>query len=210
MKVIYWILGICLVIVSACVLYLVKTGIVMRAAPYIKPTNIESDPAIIGEHLYMRLFPDFQSARYVLWGVHPESEEVQITLSKIRELYEKQFRTTINMINAETATEQDVANCQTPCWVFFAPEKAHSLVPNEFVHEKIEKVTPMYFSITWVDFKNPEPVPQNCIDQKFLDLHCLKLVSLEDAQRRFKDHGQRYFFLRKYLDHDYFLFVRTP
>ena len=181
----------------------------MRAAPYIKPTTIDAEFHIVPEHLFLRLFPDLQNSRYVLWGVSMESPEVQKTVSGIQQYYEKEMKHPVHMLSADKATALDVANCKRPCWIFFAEDQAHELEANAFVDEKIRPITNDYISITWINFTKPEEVPQECIEQKRLDLHCMKWVSLRDAQKRFKDEGQRYFFLRKYLDHDYFLFVRT-
>jgi hypothetical protein len=61
-----------------------------------------------------------------------------------------------------------------------------------------------------VPFYNNELVPDLCENQKRLTIDCLIPLSVRDVKKKIKDPTQLYFFLRKYNDRDYFLFVQQP
>lgn len=208
MKTILSIIAASFVVIAACMLYLVKTGVVMRSAPYIKPTTIQQDIEIVAEQSILRLFPDLQNAKFVLWGLDLNKEDQQRFLAKAQQEYERRFPHKVKLLNSAESTSEQVKDCATPCWILMPQEGAHQLEGNGFIEQNIKPLTEQYISISWIDFQNPKEVPAECIDQKYLNLFCMKWVGLNEAQRRFKDQGQRYFFMRKYLDHDYFVYVR--
>ncbi|MNT70179.1 hypothetical protein D3C72_2085370 [compost metagenome] len=49
---------------------------------------------------------------------------------------------------------------------------------------------------------------QECDAQQRLHLDCLVPVSIREVQKKIKDPSKLHFFLRKYNERDYFLFVQ--
>jgi hypothetical protein len=199
------------VVISACLVYLVKSGIALRSAPQIKPSVIAADFHNVPQGLFLRLYPDLQPAYYFLWGVSYDSPEVQKTIFALKDQYEKEFRRPVQILfSGPQLTPEAVRNCASPCWLILASGQAHELGRNELIETHIKPHLRTYTTLTWIDFDGVAEVPERCQIQKFLDLECLKLVSVREVQKKMKDPRQRYFFMRKYLDHDFFLFVQTP
>lgn len=210
MKKIGFLLGGAFVLITVCMLYLVRKGISLRTAPLIKPTEISADRHNIGEHLVLRLFPELQSNDVILWGVLPETPESQNLLKVAAADYEKTFKTPVHIIsNAATASSEDIKNCGKPCWILLDKDKANELTPNEFITQNIQPLNRPYITLTLVNFTGTEEVTQACEDQHRLHLDCLVQLSVRDAKKKMKDPNKLYFFLRKYNDRDYFLFTQT-
>lgn len=212
MKTIVGLLSVCFVLITVCIIYLVRSGVVIRSAPYIRPTIVAVDFKNVPENVFLRLFPDLQASDYLIWGLDFTQREAQQTLSGVKELYETQFKAPVQMImGLEQATTEALTNCAKPCWIVLGPDQAHSLKANQFIENKILPLQKEYFTITWLSFPGgKKDVPPECISEKRLDVECLKWVSIADEKKKLKQADQRYFFLRKYLDHDYFLLVQEP
>lgn len=209
MKKISIILGIAFVIIIFCMLYLVRTGVSLRTEPLIKPTEISHDHRNIAEHLMLRLFPELQGNHYILWGVLPETQESQRVLSFALEEYQKMFKVPVHVIrDGVNATDEELRACQKPCWVLFPTEQANELTPNELIEKKFHALNLPYITLTWVSFDNTEKVTDECEAQQRLHLDCLIPVSIREVQKKIKDPRKLHFFLRKYNDRDYFLFVQ--
>ncbi|MFS4459233.1 hypothetical protein [Bdellovibrio sp. HCB2-146] len=210
MKKIGFLLGGAFVIITVCMLYLVRKGISLRTAPLIKPTEISTDRHNIAEHLVLRLFPELQSNDIILWGILPENAESQALVQMAASDYERMFKTPVHFIsNAESATLQDFQNCKKPCWILLAKDKANELTPNEFIDKNIQPLNRPYITLTLVNFTGAEEVTDACENQHRLHLDCLVPLSVRDAKKKMKDPNKLYFFLRKYNDRDYFLFTQT-
>lgn len=215
MKKIAILLGFGLLFITACLIYLVKNGIALRTSPQIKPSIISADFHNVPQGVFLRTFPDLQNAHFLLWGVSYDSPEVQKTILGMKEIFEKEIGKSVQLLFVgPDLTAEFVKNCERPCWVIVGPQEAHELVENPFLEKYIRPVIEprgeSYLSITWIDFDKVEAVSTECDAQKFLHLDCLKTVSLREVQKKIKQPDQRYFFMRKYLDHDYFLFVQKP
>jgi hypothetical protein len=183
-------------------------GISLRAAPIIRPSVISLDRKNIAHGIVYRLSSDFQEARFVLWGILPENTESQKVLALIKEQYEMVFRKPVHIIaNAESASAQDIQACGQPCWLLLSADKANVLTPNEFVSQKIQPLNEIYFSITWMPFKQVETIPDYCIQEKRLTIECLRVLAIAAFQRKMKP-GPQYFFMEKYNEKDYFLFFQ--
>lgn len=211
MKVIITILALCFTLITASIAYLLHSGVSIRTAPIIKPSIITSDFHNVPQGLFVRLFPDFQQADYILWGVSQNSREVQTTLSMVKSQYEREFTTPVNFIyDGTTASTKDIESCPRPCWILFPESSAHELSPNTWINEKLRPLNKTYFTINWIPFKKGVRVPEYCTKEKRLDLECLKVVSVNEVTSKMKAPDQRYFFVRKYLDSDYFIFIEDP
>jgi hypothetical protein len=210
MKSIFSILGIGFLIIIACLVYLFKSGVSIRSQPIIKPSVVSQDFVNVPQGAFLRLFPDIQQSHYILWSVSQNSGEVQKTLSVMKERTEQDLHQTVQFIyDGNKATAEEVKNCARPCWILFPPDEANELKPNAWIDTHLAPLNRAYVTLSWIDFKRDVSVPDSCIKEKRLDLECLKVLSVHEVERKMKERDQRYFFMRKYLDRDYFLFVET-
>lgn len=208
MKVITSIITIAVIIITVGVLYIIKSGVSIRTAPIIKPSVISANFNNVPEGLFLRLFPDFQQSHYVLFGIPQNSSEVQQTLLILKHRYEQEFKSQVHFIfDGLNASADEIRNCLKPCWIYLPENSAHGLATNEWLNQKIIPLNKIFFSLTWVYFSRTASVPEHCLSEKRLDFDCLKTVSVNEVIRKMKDSQSRYFFVRKYLDNDYFLFV---
>ena len=126
------------IVISACMLYLLRSGVGLRSAPLIKPTIIDTDNRKVAAHTVKRLFPEMQQAHYILWGVQPETEDSQLLLTYFLDEYQKTFHTPARILkNAETLSLQEISQCEKPCWLLISKNLANELTPNTFIEEKI-------------------------------------------------------------------------
>ncbi len=206
MKKIVLILSIAFLLISACMIYLVKVGVSLRSAPIIDVSVISPDLHNIADGVVFRLSPEFQSAHYVIWGFLPQSEDSQKVLELLKAEYEKIFHTPVHLLeDAETASPEEIRSCAKPCWLLLPNKKANELTLNDFIDLKVRPLGLDYFNITWVPFSKVEDVPPYCIEEKRLTLGCLKALAIQEAAKKMK-HGHQYFFMKKYNDKDFFLF----
>lgn len=208
MKIIISLLSLGFVIIIACLVYLLNSGVSIRTAPIIKPSIVSQDFINVPQGLFLRLFPDIQQSHYILWSVSQNSAEVQKTLSVMRERTEKELHAPVQFIyDGANATAQEVQACARPCWILFAEDQAHELQPNSWIESHVKPLGRPYFTLSWIPFQREVKVPEGCVKEKRLDLECLKVISVQEVRRKMKDDSVRYFFMRKYMDRDYFLFV---
>lgn len=210
MKILGGLLAVAFTIVVACMIFLQQSGVSLRTAPIIKPSAINADFTNIAQGTFLRLFPDIQQSHYILWGVSQNSGEVQKTLSLLKEKTEQELKSPVHFIyDGPHATPEEIRLCPRPCWILMPPDQAHELTASPWIHSHLKPLDRAYFSITWIPFDRDVEVPDFCQEEKRLDLECLKWVSVREVQRKLKETSSRYFFMRKYLDHDYFLFVEN-
>lgn len=210
MKTIFSLLGLGFVIVMACMIYLLRSGVSIRTAPIIKPSPVGEDFSNVGQGSFLRLFPDLQKSHYIVWGVSQNSGEVQMTLAIMRERTLAELKTPVNMIyEGLKATRADLEKCARPCWILMPEEGAHELARNNWIEDNLKPLNEEYATITWINFDRHVEVPKACIEEKRLDIECLKLVSVNEVARKMKEDNGRNFFMRKYMDRDYFLFVEN-
>lgn len=211
MKNIVALLAICFVIIIGTIVYLIGTGVSIRTAPIIKPSFVGLNFHNVSQGLFLRLFPDFQQSEYVLWGADQKSSEFKTILHDLQKRYEQQFKTSVHILEISPDFNQNsLADCAKPCWILLPIHQAHELVRNNWIEDKRNFLNNNYVTITWVQFDRNNSVPPACIAEKRLDFECLKSVSVQEVERKLVDKSQRYFFMRKYKDRDYFLFVEGP
>ncbi|HEY8271505.1 MAG TPA: hypothetical protein VIG33_11505 [Pseudobdellovibrionaceae bacterium] len=208
MKKITILLCLAFILISACMLYLVKVGVSLRSAPLIAASVISPDRQNIAEGVVFRLSPEFQNAHYVLWGFLPLSPESQKIFELLKAEYEKIFRQPVHVLaNAETASAEEIRTCEKPCWLLLPMDKANELTPNELINLKIRPLGENYFNVTWVPFAKREQVSSHCMAEKRLTLECLRTLAIEESQKKMKP-GAQYFFMKKYNEKDFFLFFQ--
>jgi hypothetical protein len=175
------------------------------------------------------LFPDLQGADYVVWGLPAENAESPEILNLLKSEEEKARGKTIHVMTAGAETSEDALKaCSTPCWILRAQDQAHELKANAFLQEKLRPLAEAegkkYFTLTVVPFQFSREVPQECWEEKRLDFECIQAVSVQTTIRKLPKHMQseieegtrgknpraRYFFLNKYNESDFFLFIEKP
>lgn len=211
MKTITTILTFGFLIITACIIYIIKSGVSIRTAPIIKPSIISQNFENVPQGLFLRLFPDIQQAHYIIWGVSQNSNEVQKTLAIMKERYEHELKTPVQFIyNSINLSKEDIEKCKKPCWIYLPEDAANELKPNIWIQQNIRSLGREYFTLTWIPFnRNPE-IPDYCLKEKRLDLECLKVISIKEVKQKMPENQKRYFFVRKYMDRDYFLFIENP
>lgn len=201
--------GFCFLVITACMIYLVKNGISLRSAPMIKPSVIADDSSNIAHNVILRLAPELMVKRFVLLGILPTNEEARRVLLQIQQEHQEVLDESITFIDGLSATQETISACPQPCWILMPQSGANELRPNSFIEKHILPISNSYISLTWLQFKNEQmDIPEKCILEKRLDLECLQIVSVQDVRRKMKDKSQRYFFMRKYNESDYFLLVQ--
>ncbi len=210
MKTIVAVLSVAFLIITACMLYLVKTGISLRAQPLIRPSIVSPDQHNVAHAVILRLFPQLKTSHSVVWGVKPETPEIERVLEMMAAEFEKAFGQKVNVIkNGETASAVQLRACQKPCWIFVSADQAHHLGNQTFLTEKIQPLQRPYLTITWIPFTFGAEVPEKCETEKRLDFVCLKALSVHEAAAKIKT-LDRYFFMKIYNEIDVFLFMQEP
>ena len=200
-----------LLLISACIFYLVRSGISLRAAPIIQPSVMDVEGDNVAKGLNVRLFQELQTSRYVIWGVLPETAESARLISKAAEEYEKIFHKPVQFIrDAEGASAEYLRACAKPCWLTVASARANQLSPNTFIKDSILSLAEPFFTITIVPFTPDAEVPDGCDGEKRLTLRCFVPISIRSVRRKIKDPEKRHFFLNRYYENDYFLFIQQP
>lgn len=212
-KKVYLILGTALVIISACMIYMTFKGAGLRTEPIIKPSPIDKEHANITFGVIRRMFPSFQQADYVIWGADLQkfNEENDI-IKLLQKEHFTQLGTYPNpkIVTNETSDEE-IKNCTKPCWIIVDKNHASQLsgAPSEILEKVREQMGPNYFSITIIEFSPEVTVPEKCNTEKFISADCVMPVSVREAKRYLKDPKTRYFFMRRYNEVDYFLFLQN-
>lgn len=199
------------VLIGVIMLTLVKSGVSLRAAPYIRPSVINSDFTSVAEAVFRRLFPDLQMADVIVFGIPTNNQEASKVVHLFRKRFETEFNKTVTILYKPRSelTEEDIFRCKKPCWVFTGALEAHQIIPNSPKHPFIP-IDTEYFTLTWLSFHRHVELSKFCEEEKRLDLQCIVPVSVKDVERKFRSKTDRYFFMRKYLEQDFFLFIEEP
>lgn len=207
MKTVYAVLTFCLLLISAVIIYLVVSGSALRSAGVIKPTEYKEDNKLLAKSVALRLFPEFQSSQNTIWIPSKNMESAASTIiSAVQEHYRSLNVPDVPQIESVNlnADLQDFKKSDSLKWWIF-PAGGEILL-NQLLEQKIfiNEPTVIYIS----EFKREEQVPENCNNEKKLTHECLKLVAVREVRKKFKS-NEPYFFMRRYNDHQFFLFVET-
>lgn len=211
-KKIYLILGTALVIISVCMIIITMRGAGLRTEPIIKPSPIDEAHANIAFGVIRRMFPSFQKADYVVWGADLEkiTEENDI-IKLLQKEHLAQLGTYPNpkVVTIYTPNEE-IKNCTKPCWIIVDKNHANQLDNKQNpILEKVKAELGLnYFSVTIMEFTRDVAVSETCNNEKFITSDCIMPISVREAKRFMKDLKTRYFFMRRYNELDYFLFLQ--
>lgn len=209
MKKIIFVLCFASVIMIGVLIFLVQNGISLRSAPIIRPSLMTSDQTNVAHSIVLRLFPDFQTSDYVVIGLDPQSAKTMTLVQLLKNEYEQVFKKTVSFLSdSPTLTTEEFSKCSPPCWFLTTQDKANELTQKlplaRFHHKESERSS---FNLTLLQFQRDLEVPPPCVEEKRLSFECLIPLSVHEARRRMTDPSGRYFFVRKYNERDYFIFM---
>lgn len=202
MKLVNALLVTCLVVISAVVIYLVIDGTALRSAGVIKPTVLDSENKLLPKSVALRLFPEFQSSENTLWLASPKLQpKLASIVASIHNYYTTLKAPSVpELISVNSNTQiSTMTNSQNSKWWMFESENVSVL---EAIHKN--QVSPNIIYVN--EFKRDEAVPANCETEKMLSRECLKVVAVREVKKKFKTE-QHYFFMRRYNDHEFYLFI---
>lgn len=190
-------IGGALLVITVCLIYLSFVGIGLRTAKLIKPSLYLPDAVVAAEAVVLRLFPDLTERSTLVIGLPLENPAAQVFLERLKQSYVEHLKQEPRIIT----DPQKLESCSEPCWWITDEHKANSLAGemNELKNRKVN-----YLTLTWFS-KNEEPSIE-CKKKLRLDYSCLRELSIFAASRKMKTRDT-YFFLNKYGDKDFFLFV---
>lgn len=189
------ILGLALLTISAVMISIVRSGGALKPAGVIKPAEIGMDPLLIGKQIAIRLFPDFHSAKHVIWRIEGADE----ALAEIPRVVLAHYRAPI-MPTLHDLRGSDLDNCVENCWYL---QDLKSGLP-ESVEQKTKSAPTAEVFIQYFD--RDEKVPEACDNEKILTLDCMRPVSVRDVRRKIKTPAP-YYFMQRYLTSQFYLFI---
>lgn len=202
MKLVNVLLVACLAVISAVVIYLVIDGTALRSAGVIKPTVLDSENKLLPKSVALRLFPEFQSSENTLWLASPQLQPKLASIVASIHNYYTTLKTPsvpeLILVNSITQASE-MTNSQNAKWWVFESENTAVL---EAIRKKQASPNIIYVN----EFKRDEAVSPNCETEKMLSRECLKVVAVREVKKKFRTE-QRYFFMRRYNDHEFYLFI---
>lgn len=211
MKTFFILLGISCVLASAVLIKLTREGISIRSAPIIAPSPQGLEYRNVAKSLVNRLFPDFQTSNYLVIGRPASLEMGTSIINDLKVKFEEQFQKTVTVLTDDgSLSANTIAKCPQPCWILTSETEANELSESKKIPQILNTMqNTNHFHVTLVPFSNvPDPSPE-CIAEKRLSVQCLVALSIHEVRKKFKDPSVLYFFVRKYQDRDYFLFLQT-
>ena len=196
MKTVLAILGAAILVSSGVMLYLVKKGAALRPAGVIAPSEIGTKVDLIGQAVGLRLFPDFQTAKNVVWYLDVADEPfVNIPESTLAN-YQTNFKPEL----FDLRKNPQASSCAENCWYV---QGANVPLP-EAVQQKIKTEPSVEIFVQY--FSRDEEVPEVCENEKTLEVKCVRPVSVREVRKKLKTSAP-YFFMRRYLDSQFYLFI---
>ncbi len=189
MKTISIIMGAAFLIVTAVLVSLVIKGGALKPAGAIKPTEIGADPSIIGKQLDLRLFPDFDAAKFVVWRVESEAL-VNIPKTALQHYRGHQKPTLLDLRSGGDD------RCEENCWYIL---NLNSPLPDKTKDQRTAEVFVQHFD-------RNEPVPVTCETQKILTVDCMRPVSVREVRRKIRSKAP-HFFMQRYQAAQFYLYI---
>ena len=211
MKIIFVIFGIFCLVASVIMVNLTRGGVSIRSAPIIAPSPQGAEYKNVAVAVVTRLFPDFQTAGYVVIGSAPDLKMGPQIINDLKLAFEAQFKQNVRLIADDANLTLDaLAKCEKPCWILTSETQANELSADNRIPKMLDKLESVnHFHLTLIPFSNVPNPSAACIAEKRLSLPCLTELSIHEVSKKFKDPTMSYFFMRKYQDRDYFLFIQT-
>lgn len=195
MKIVFAIIGAAILMSSGVMFFLLKKGAALRPAGVIAPAEIGTKTNLIGQSVGLRLFPDFQTAKNVVWYMDIDEEPYARIPESTLLNYQTNFKPVLNDLRSEKKT-----SCQQNCWYV---QSAKTSLPDELIH-KIKTEPSVEIFVQY--FERDEEVPEVCETEKTLELKCVRPVSIREVRKKIKTPAP-HFFMRRYLDSQFYLFI---
>lgn len=211
MKILTVIFGIFCVVASVIMVNLTRDGVSIRSAPIIGPSPQGVEQKNVAVAVVSRLFPDFQNADYVVIGSSSEFKIAPQIINDLKLVYEQQFRKNIRILaDSADLNLETLAKCEKPCWILTSETQSNELSINNRLPKMLDSLENVnHFHLTLIPFRTVPNPSETCIAEKRLSLSCITELSIHEVSKKFKDPMVSYFFMRKYQDRDYFLFIQT-
>ncbi len=196
---------------SAVLIMLTRDGIAIRSAPIIAPSPQGVDYKNVAKSIVNRLFPDFQMSNYVVIGSPADLKMGPQIINDLKINFEEQIQKKVTLLADDGyLTPETIAKCPQPCWILTSEIHANELSGLNILPQILDKMeNTNHFHITLIPFSSVPTPSEACIAEKRLSLQCLIPLSIHEVSKKFKDSAISYFFMRKYQDRDYFLFLQT-
>ncbi|MFN8845686.1 MAG: hypothetical protein ACK5V3_04425 [Bdellovibrionales bacterium] len=195
-------LGAFSVLIVVTLVFLVKEGVTIRPQPLIKPTEFNQNFEPIGQHIFLRLFPEFQSRQIIIWRVdlpqNLKEKLIQDTLTS----WKTQFNQSPKIFD-HWPNELEINECQKKCWIILNSKSNFEDIRQKLVMTQFK----------WLQIKTsmivnlPQQISKECELQKILDENCIQEVSPYLVYKKISRLNKSAFFMHKYLDNDFYLFV---
>ncbi len=199
-KVTWLVIGLCLIITAA-MISLFRSGISLRVATLIKPSEFHSVDGV-AEALVVRLYPEFQSKK-ILIVVTTDNEGKAWAIPLLVSLRERLQATPLKGDMEFLTQAQD---CVKKC-VFYNPsEELAREIREKFQTELTAEKSPVFRLHIW-QFSREEAWKPQCESMHRLTEECVRAVSIRESLRKMKDPKKKYFFLKKYNHNEYYLFL---
>jgi|GEM_PF-1067196 len=213
-----------MVLIGAVMMFLVVKGVGLRAAPLIRPSVMDADLQIVANSTVSRLYPELQQTPVVVLGVLPLNERRQLLLKQLTAAFKKTFAKEPGQLDLSTeiansgpaSITERLAACLQPCWILGPLMETNELAGTTSSNQWLTEVRKIlgnsgetYINLSTIDFDRVVETPVDCLDEKRLSYRCLTPLVVHDSLRKMKDAGAKYFFLRKYNERDYFLFLEN-
>lgn len=195
MKTVYSLLAAALVISSAVMFTLVKKGAALRPMGVIAPAEVGASSELIGKSIGLRLFPEFQTTKNVIWYLDISDEPYASIPESTLLNYQSNLKP--KLVDHRKDPE---ASCTESCWYIQSPNTPLT----EALQQKLK--TESHIEIYVQYFKRDEEVSELCENEKILEVQCVRPVSVREVRKKFKT-PVAHFFMRRYLESQFYLFV---
>lgn len=187
------IVSIAFLIIAGVLFSIVKRGAALKPAGVIKVAEVGKDPEFIGKQIAIRLFPDFDEAKHVIWRLEDNSQ-FEIAYTTLTHL-----RTHAKPVLIDLRADSH-GSCTENCWyIQDLRTELPAAVAQQTKSEPTVEIFVQYFD-------REEKVPEACEDEKILDLDCIRPVSVREVRRKMKTPA-RQFFMQRYQKSQFYLFI---
>lgn len=197
MKTVFALIGAAILISSGVMFFLVKQGAALRPAGVIKPAEISGNADLIGSSVALRLFPDFQTAKNVVWYIDIEEEPYTSVAATTLANYKTNYKPSFYDLR-----KGPLESCLENCWYV---QSAKTPLPDTLL-QKIKNEPTVEIFVQ--HFSRDEAVPEICDTEKTLELKCVRPVSVREVRKKIKTPAP-HFFMRRYLDSQFYLFIES-
>jgi hypothetical protein len=195
-------------IIVSCMIYLLKVGVALRTQPLIKPSLMKSEEhSPVARAVSERLLPVLRETPYMLLGFAPLNEFRGPLFQKLLSESERLLNKKIQVLDGLASSERDLLGCPYPCWILLPVEKANDLDANSWIELNLEQKSRVWASLTALPFSRKNlGMREECRNQKKISFSCLTEISLEEVRRKLDKISEKAFFMRGYLEKNYFIF----